>query len=164
MHDNQSTKFSCYQMWPTLFFQMCMSRRIFTFEQSKALRYRQFQLVIQIGMVLSSKLEKLSMIYVWLAQYYALRQEVVSIKCISARYLEQLLQFSTLQWVKDGFNITGMVTWIRNQESGILYFQQQQQAYISCYNWYHNMATNHSRMSIKYNYKKIDLSIVSSCE
>ena len=53
---------------------------------------------------------------------------------------------------------------IRNQESGILYFQQQQQAYISCYNWYHNMATTHSRMSIKYNYKKIDLSIVSSCE
>ena len=103
MHDNQSTKFSYYKMWPTLFFQICMSRRIFTIEQSQALRYRQFQLVIQVGMVLSSKLEKNSMIYVWLAQYYALRQEVVSIKCISARYLEQLIQFGTLHSVSKGW-------------------------------------------------------------
>ena len=94
----------------THFFQICMSRRVFTIEQSQALRYRQFQLVIQVGMVLSSKLEKLSMIYVWLVQYCALRQEVVSIKCISARCLEQLLQLGTLQWVKVGFIITSMVT------------------------------------------------------
>ena len=46
---------------------------VFTIEQSQVLRYRQFQLVIQVGMVLSSKLGKLSMIYVWLAQYYPLR-------------------------------------------------------------------------------------------
>ena len=46
------------------FFQICMLRRVSTIEQSQALRYRQFQLVIQVGMVLSSKLEKLSMIYV----------------------------------------------------------------------------------------------------
>ena len=95
--------FSC-QNQKHFFLKPCARSCVFAYRELH--HCRQFQLVIQVSMVLSNQLEKLSMIYVWVTQYYALRQEVVSIKCISARYLEQFFQVGTLQWVKVGFIIS----------------------------------------------------------
>ena len=91
-------------------------------------------------------------------------QEWNTFDCTLGDELEIAYRYITLSDVSDNQQSFRTLDIAKYQESGILYFQQQQQAYISCYNWYHNMATTHSRMSIKYNYKKIDLSIVSSCE